>query len=146
MSNIIIDVLTIILLWIKEILVYLFVPKSFRIKSIKDELVLVTGGGSGIGRLMAIMLSEKGANVIIWDVNEEGMKQTKKLIERNGGKCWTFRCDVSKREEVYAVASTVKSDVGKVTILINNAGIVCGKSFEELPDESIIKTMNGEYF
>lgn len=54
----------------------MFVPSKFRIKSIKDEVVLVTGAGSGIGRLMAIKFAGLGAKVVCWDISKDTMEET----------------------------------------------------------------------
>ena len=144
MSNLVIELLKILLIWFKSILVYLFVPNSFLFKSIEDEIVLITGGGSGIGRIMAVLFASKGAKIVIWDLAEDGMKRTAQMVQNKGGKCYSYKVDVSDRNEVYSAAERVKRDVGKVNILVNNAGIVNGKRLEDLPDEKIIKTMEGE--
>ena len=59
----------------------------------------------------------------------------------NGGKAYSYHLDVTDRHKVYALAETIKSDVGEVTMLVNNAGIVTGRSFMECPDELMVKTM-----
>ena len=131
-------------LWIKKIALCLFVPRSLRFKQVKDELIVITGAGSGIGRLLAQLFAEKQATVIIWDVNEEGLLQTAKLVEKSGGRCHAFICDVSDRKSVYTTAEKIRRDIGRVTMLINNAGIVSGGRFLEIPDEKIVRTMEGE--
>ena len=62
--------------FIVEAFVLKFVPSKFRFKSVKDEIVLVTGAGSGIGRLMANKFADLGAKVICWDINKDGMEET----------------------------------------------------------------------
>jgi all-trans-retinol dehydrogenase (NAD+) len=116
-----------------------FFPKK---KSVKGELVLITGGASGIGRLLSLRFAKLGANVVIWDINTDGLAKVKKEVEANGAKCWTYKCDISKREETYKVAKEVQKEAGDVTILVNNAGIVSGKKFLETPDEKIEATFN----
>ncbi|XP_076349857.1 epidermal retinol dehydrogenase 2-like isoform X2 [Tachypleus tridentatus] len=59
-----------------------------------------------------------------------------------GGDVYTYFCDISDREAVYTTAAKVKSEAGKVSILINNAGIVNGKRFLDCTDENITKTFN----
>ncbi|XP_072038023.1 epidermal retinol dehydrogenase 2-like isoform X1 [Amphiura filiformis] len=58
-----------------------------------------------------------------------------------GGRAHTYVCDISKKEDVYEAAAKVKEEVGEVTILINNAGIVSGTKLLDTPDAKIIKTM-----
>lgn len=130
------------LLWVHGILMA-FVPKSCRFKDVNGQVVLITGGGSGIGQLVAKRLAKRGATIVIWDVNEKGMAATSKDIkENNNGRCHTYKCDVSNRDMVYAVAKRVVEEVGKVDILWNNAGIVTGQRFLNIPDEKIEMTMN----
>lgn len=121
-------------------------PKKIRQKDISKEVVLITGGGSGIGQLMAKRFAELGAVVVVWDVNQAGMDTTARDIASAGGKCYTFKCDVSDRHMVYETAAKVKQEVGIVTILVNNAGIVNGKRFLQLEDEKIIKLMEVNTF
>lgn len=58
-----------------------------------------------------------------------------------GGKAYSYKLDVTDRFKVYDLAETIRADVGDVTMLVNNAGIVTGKSFLKCPDELMIKTM-----
>lgn len=100
--------------------------------------VLITGGARGLGRLMAQKAIQRGATVILWDINEEQLRRTATEL---GPKAHAFVCDITDREAVYANAARVREEVGGVDILINNAGIVTGRPFMELPDEMIEKTM-----
>ncbi|XP_077990489.1 epidermal retinol dehydrogenase 2-like [Glandiceps talaboti] len=113
-----------------------------RKKSIDGEIVLVTGAGSGIGRLLSLNFSRQGATVVLWDINKEGVEETAKQIGQIGGQAHSYVCDVTKKEEVYRIAEQVTKDVGHVTILVNNAGVVAGKKLLECSDESIERTMN----
>ncbi|XP_036452268.1 epidermal retinol dehydrogenase 2 [Colossoma macropomum] len=113
-----------------------------RRKSVAGETVLLSGAGSGLGRLMALEFARLGARLVLWDIDEEGNKETARLIkEEYGTRAHTYTCDCSKREEVYKVADQVKREVGDVTILVNNAGIVTGKKFLQSPDALLQKTM-----
>ena len=111
-------------------------------KQLNDKLVLITGGGSGIGRQMAFLFSKEGSRIILWDVDETSMKSVAKEINDIGGKVWMFVCDVSDKDLVYKTADSIKRDIGKVDVLVNNAGVVSGKPFLECTDEEIKKTMN----
>ncbi|XP_072544097.1 epidermal retinol dehydrogenase 2 [Salminus brasiliensis] len=128
-------------LWLSlEALWRVFVPA--RRKSVAGETVLLSGAGSGLGRLMALEFARFGAKLVLWDVDEEGNRETARLIkETHGTRAHTYTCDCSKREEVYKVADQVKREVGDVTILVNNAGIVTGKKFLQSPDSLMQKTM-----
>lgn len=61
-------------LYITKTVISMLVPRRYRGKSIKDEIALVTGGASGIGKLIAIKLAKLGARVIVWDINKNGNK------------------------------------------------------------------------
>ena len=103
--------------------------------------VLVTGGASGIGRLMARKLAALGGRVSIWDIQRENLDKV--VAELNAGGRETARgffCDVSKRENVYQVAEETKAASGPVDILINNAGVVSGKPLLQIPDDKIEAT------
>jgi len=102
--------------------------------------VLITGGGSGIGRLMAGKIAGKGATVIIWDIDEKKLSHVESELKKLGCNLFAYICDVSDRQKVYCTAQQVKKDTGKVDILINNAGIVSGKPLLECTDEQIEKT------
>eukprot|EP01147_Barroeca_monosierra_P009314 gene9314-1581_t len=113
------------------------------LKNVKGEIAVITGGGSGIGKGMAQKLAELGAVIIIWDVNETAAKKAAKEIENKFGKgsAFAYGIDITDRKKVYTLADKVKKEVGHVTMLINNAGIVTGKPFLEAEDERMIKTM-----
>ncbi|KAM4864853.1 short-chain dehydrogenase/reductase family 16C member 6-like [Thomomys bottae] len=109
-------------------------------KNVAGEIVLITGGGSGLGRQLAIHFATLKATVVLWDINEEGNMETCRLVKEKGGvNVFAYTCDCSKRQEVYQVAAQVREEVGDVTILINNAGIVTGKVFLDTPDDMIEK-------
>ncbi|XP_039725241.1 short-chain dehydrogenase/reductase family 16C member 6-like [Pteropus medius] len=119
--------------------VYKIIPK--RKKNVAGEIVLITGAGSGIGRQTAIIFASLGATVVLWGINEEDNMETCRLAKEKGGvKVFAYKCDCSNRQEIYRVADQVKKEVGDVTILINNAGIVVGKLFLDIPDEMVEKS------
>ncbi|XP_071483661.1 retinol dehydrogenase 10-B-like [Diadema antillarum] len=136
-----VQMMYLVLFYVGEALFRLVVPAYFRKKSLERELVLITGAGSGIGRLQAIRFAAAGCNLVLWDINIQGIEETAQLVRRTGQKAWYYVCDVSKREQVYEVAKKVKQEAGEVTILVNNAGIIAGKKFMDLSDEAIVKTV-----
>ncbi|KAF7246223.1 Epidermal retinol dehydrogenase 2 [Varanus komodoensis] len=123
-----------------ESIFLLFIP--VRKKNVSGEIVLITGAGNGIGRLLALKFARLGATLVLWDLNLEGNKETARLAKKMGAvRVHDYICDCSKRQEIYRVADQVKKEVGDVSILINNAGIVTGNMFLECPDSLIEKTM-----
>jgi NAD(P)-dependent dehydrogenase (short-subunit alcohol dehydrogenase family) len=70
-------------------------------KSVKGEHVFITGGGSGIGRKMSMVLASQGAKVTIVDINMDGAKETVKRIKAENGEAACFKCDVTSVEGKY---------------------------------------------
>lgn len=110
-------------------------------KDIKNKKVLITGGASGIGKIMGELVLQKGATLIIWDINKENLDRTISELSEIG-KVAGYEVDVSSLQEVQTAANKVKAAHGVVDILINNAGIVVGKYFHEHTSEDIGKTMD----
>ncbi|NXK95580.1 RDHE2 dehydrogenase, partial [Formicarius rufipectus] len=133
-------VIGLVVYYLLESLVFLIVPRPK--KNVSGEIVLITGAASGIGRLLSLKFARLGATLVLWDVNQEGLKQTVKLARGSGApRVHCYVCDCSKRQDIYRVADQVKKEVGDVNILINNAGIVTGKNFINAPDSLVEKTM-----
>ncbi|XP_046396050.1 short-chain dehydrogenase/reductase family 16C member 6-like isoform X2 [Ischnura elegans] len=118
------------------------VPVKLRAKSIAGEVALITGGGSGIGRLLAVQLAARGATVVVLDINQAGAEETANIIKSSGGRAFSFKCDIANREDIYQTAKKVKEEVGTVRILINNAGIVSGKNLLDTPDIMVQRTFD----
>lgn len=110
---------------------------------IKDRTVLITGGCSGIGKLMANICLEKGASqVIIWDINEAAIEATVKELSAKG-KVAGFKADISSPESIDKAAAATKAECQPVDILINNAGIITNnKFFAEQTDKDIDLTID----
>lgn len=123
--------------------VLFFIPRAWRLKSVAGEIVLITGGGSGLGRMLSLKFAKREvAHIVIWDINKAGLDETVALVEKLGAKISSYVCDITDRHAVYETAERVRQEVGAVTILINNAGVVSGKKLMHTPDEKILLTMN----
>ena len=110
-------------------------------KKLEDKIVLITGGASGIGKIMVRLMLERKAKVIIWDINQEKIDETLSEFS-NKGSVFGFNVDVSKVEQIQQTAKKVKQEIGVVDVLINNAGIIVGKYFWEHSITDISKTMD----
>lgn len=109
--------------------------------NLKGKRVLITGGASGIGKIMGQIVLQKGAELIIWDIDQEKNNET--LAEfKKFGIVYGYQVDVSNVTQVKETASLVKDQIGTVDVLINNAGIVVGKYFNEHTTQDILNTMN----
>jgi all-trans-retinol dehydrogenase (NAD+) len=103
--------------------------------------ILITGGASGIGRLMAQKLAALGGRISVWDIHRENMATVVAELNALGREpARGFFCDVAHHENVYRVATETTAAAGAVDILINNAGVVTGQSILDLPDEKIEAT------
>ncbi|MBI5616587.1 MAG: SDR family oxidoreductase [Gammaproteobacteria bacterium] len=99
---------------------------------LKGKAIVVTGGGSGIGRETALAMAAEGALLAIADINLEAAEETVALIESKGGFAMAGKCDVSKSAPVDAFFDSVIDAYGRVDCAFNNAGIegVYGRTSE----------------
>jgi len=104
---------------------------------LQNHIAVVTGSGSGIGRAIAIGYAREGAKVAVLDINGEAAAKTAAEIVGAGGKAQALTLDVSDRMACRAIAAQVASDVGAVSILVNNAGINRRNAFTSDPDAVI---------
>lgn len=118
-----------------------------KMKSLAGEIILVTGAGHGIGRETCYLYAEQRAILVLWDIDEKGILETKKLLEDRGyHKVYTYRVDVSNRKEVLSTAEKVKNEVGDVSILVNNAGILPCRPLKDHSPELIEKIFQVNVF
>ena len=105
--------------------------------------VLITGGASGIGKIMGRIALEKGAKCfIIWDINLAGIEETRKELS-SLGRVKGYVVDVSNNEIVTLAYKKTVADCGQIDILINCAGIITSnKTFDKQTPDEIIRTMN----
>ena len=140
MASLILETLLVIGIVIWQILksfVRIFFPPPR--KDINGEIVFLTGAGSGLGRLMAVKFAKYWRDSRLR--RHKSSCETVEEIQDLGFKAFGYKCDCSSREDIYRVADLVKKEVGDVTMLINNAGIVSGKKFLDTEDWMIQKTM-----
>ena len=108
--------------------------------------VVITGAGSGIGRLMALRIVEEGGRVAIWDINGEAARTTADMANAQVGadpadpKAIAFTVDVTDNAAVQRAAADTIEALGRVNVLINNAGVVSGAPFEDLTEQQIRRT------
>jgi len=142
--------LVVILIWIGYLATWRILHPR---RSSRDKLVLITGAGHGIGRLLALKFAQQGARLALWDIQPEllrAVEQEVLVICGNSNDTHTtqqqrvqsFIVDVASREQVATASATVLNNMGVVDILINNAGVVNGLSFLDLSHEDIQRTFN----
>jgi len=103
--------------------------------SVKGETAIVTGGGQGIGREIALGLAEAGADVVVLQRRLEIAEKTAADIRKLGRESLALKVDVSAPSAVEDMVRTVKDKFGKIDILVNNAGIAQWVAAEEMPVE-----------
>jgi len=92
-------------------------------QSLLGRVALVTGGSRGIGKAIVHKLAALGAAVSFCGLNEERLKNAAKAFESSGAKILALRTDVTKESEISALVASTEKQLGKISILINNAGI-----------------------
>jgi all-trans-retinol dehydrogenase (NAD+) len=109
---------------------------------IKGKKALITGGASGIGKLMGRELLQKGLEtLVIWDFNESLLQATVAEFKADGFHVYSYVINVMDTPSVIKTAQKVKEEAGIIDLLINNAGIIIGKYFVDHTHEDIDRTM-----
>lgn len=93
-----------------------------------DKTVIITGAANGIDRGIALLYAEKGANVVVADIDAKAGTQTTALIKENGGEALFVHTDVRLESDIIRLMETAFQAYGRIDILINNAGIAIFKS------------------
>lgn len=94
--------------------------------NLRGKWVLVTGAASGIGRATALAFARRGADMVVCDVNADGLAETEREIEGLGRRVISRRVDVASAEEMRSFAEAVHHEIEAVDILMNNAGVGLG--------------------
>ena len=100
-----------------------------------ERVAIVTGGASGIGLAIAERLAADGHAVAIFDLNGDAAKEAAAKIEAGGGKAIGLTVDVSSREQIDAGVDEVRTQLGRPTILVNNAGLDAFTPFLKITEE-----------
>ena len=106
------------------------------------KVALVTGGGSGMGQIIARRLATGGAVVAIFDVNEQALQETAAGVENIHG----YRCDVSRLEEVNARVDEVGSELGPIELLVHAAALMPSHKLQEETHENMERLFRINYF
>jgi len=93
-------------------------------ETLAGRLAVVTGAGSGIGRALALACAKRGMRLLLADVDNDGLEATRALVARDD--TLTLRVDVSRPEQVSALADLAYAEAGDVALLFNNAGVAAG--------------------
>jgi len=101
---------------------------------IRGKRTLITGAAKGMGAEMARTFADEGAELILVDIDQAGLEETAQDLRRRGHRVHTYKRDLSSREPIEELGHEVREDVGRLEILVNNAGVVEGGPYDEIDD------------
>ena len=107
--------------------------------SIKNKTVIITGGGSGIGRSISELFAQQGANVVIIELNKSAADEVVQKIQANGGQAQTFEANVANQQQIREVFNQIFQKYNRIDILVNNAGIAHIGNAENTSEEDFDK-------
>ena len=111
-------------------------------KQLENKVALITGAGSGMGQTHAKVFAERGAVVVINDLNENGLNETAKMVKETGGQVVECVGDITNPDFVKAMVGDAVSQVGGIGILVNNAGIGEHCELEDISLDRLSQMLN----
>lgn len=96
---------------------------------------VITGAGSGLGRALALDLAERGASLVVSDIDSSTADETAALVRKQGTRAEVIPCDVTKRDAVFGLIEETERRLGGIDFLANNAGVAVGGPFDEISIE-----------
>ena len=103
--------------------------------SLRMKRVLITGAAQGLGKAMAEAFVSEGTEVILTDLNADALEDARAELASSGARCRAYALDVTDPEAVLAVREELHGDAGAIDLLVNNAGVVFGGNFLDVPLE-----------
>lgn len=112
----------------------------------KDKVVIITGGSSGIGKALSFEFGRHGAKILITGRNKETLDQVASELQESGIEVMAFQADVCRKEDNQKMVEAVIDQWGKIDILINNAGISMRALFEDVDLDVIKRVMDINFY
>jgi NAD(P)-dependent dehydrogenase (short-subunit alcohol dehydrogenase family) len=117
----------------------------------QDHVVIVTGGGSGIGRATAVAFAREGARVVVADIIEGDGRETVSIIDKNGGDAKFASVDVGEAESINNLISSTVERLGRLDVYFSNAGILdgfapCVQTTDEVWARVISVNLSGSFY
>ncbi|MFC3457936.1 SDR family NAD(P)-dependent oxidoreductase [Massilia haematophila] len=103
--------------------------------NLSNRVAVITGAGSGIGRATAFAFARRRCHLALADIDHASLKETAWLLDKQGVRITTHVLDVADREAVRALPDEVQAAHGRVDVLVNNAGVALGGSFEQVSED-----------
>jgi short-subunit dehydrogenase len=110
------------------------------VRTLKGKRVLITGSASGIGKAIAQRFAAEGATLLLVDMNERVLNETAKEIGQGGRGVQAYKADVTDVPGIAALRSRINAEGGPIDVLVNNAGLVFGGPFLDVPLEKHLTT------
>ena len=119
-------------------------------KTLDGKVVVITGAGSGIGRELALRAADQGAILALSDWDEVGLVETSRLVQTRasalGGEVRTDKLDVRDRQAMHEYAAMLRRELGRVNVIVNNAGVALHGDFEEVSYEDFEWIMDVDFW
>ncbi|MGZ4427310.1 MAG: SDR family NAD(P)-dependent oxidoreductase [Nocardioidaceae bacterium] len=116
-------------------------------RTLDGKVVVITGAGSGIGRALALNIAEKGGVLALSDWDEVGLMETAELLGRRTPQAVrTDKLDVRDRAAMKEYAASVAAELGRVNVIVNNAGVALNGDFEEVTYEDFEWVMDVDFW
>lgn len=106
-----------------------------------NKICAVTGAGAGMGQAISVMLAKSGATVVMSDLAESFMAETRKLMDETGAEYHCVYGDLSKVENAQRVVTETIEKYGRIDVLVNVAGIVLANTLDTITEADIDKTI-----
>lgn len=106
------------------------------------RVAFITGAGQGMGQQLAFDMADEGAIVVITDIDEKALEETRGVLEKKGVKYMSAVCDVSDDEAVKACINDAVAKFGSMDILVNNAGLLKSATIEDTSNDLIDATID----
>ncbi len=111
-------------------------------KQLQDKVALVTGANSGIGAAIATLFAREGAHVVVCARRADAGQAVVDAITAEGNSAMLARCDVAKKDDIYAAVDAAVQRWGRVDVAVNNAGVALVKNVLETSDDEWDMVMN----
>jgi 3-oxoacyl-[acyl-carrier protein] reductase len=112
-----------------------FVVKVKEMNNLADKIAIITGGGSGIGRGLALALAEEGCRVVVCGRRKDNIEETIKQVQYREDSSMAIQADVSMAKDIERLVKSTLDKFGRIDILINNAGVSAGSAIHQSTTE-----------